>query len=60
MEVDCGLEVFTVAVATGGDADGLDAGVEAFSASVGDRMREVGQQPRLVAFEGSSILSGQL
>ena len=34
MEVDGGLEVFAVAVAAGGDADGLDAGVEAFGAGV--------------------------
>jgi hypothetical protein len=44
--------VFAVAVAAGGDADGLDAGVEAFGAGVGDAVGEVGQQPRLVTFEG--------
>src|SRR5680860_964232 len=51
VEVDRGLEVFPVAVAAGGDADRLDAGVQAFGAGVGDRVGEVGQQARLVALE---------
>ena len=51
MEVDRGLEVLAVAVAAGGDPDGLDAGVQAFGAGVSDRVGEVGQQPRLVPFQ---------
>src|SRR6266542_1882779 len=53
VEVDGGFEVFAVAVAAGGDADGLDAGVEAFRAGVGDPVGEVGQQAGLVSFEGA-------
>src|SRR5664279_3498276 len=52
VEVDRGLEVLSVAVAACGDADGLDAVVEAFGAGVGDPVGEVGQQPGFVAFEG--------
>ena len=47
MEVDGGLEVFAVAVAAGGDAEGLDAGVEAFGAGGADAAGEVGQQAGL-------------
>src|SRR6266487_502393 len=52
VEVDGGFEVVPVAVAAGGDPDGLDAGVEAFRAGVGDPVGEVGQQAGLVALEG--------
>ena len=51
MEIDGGLEVLAVAVTASGDADGLDAGVEAFRAGVGDAVGEVGQQAGLVSFE---------
>src|SRR5680860_1457662 len=51
MEVDRGLDVHPVAVAAGRDPDRLDAGVEALRAGVGDAVREVGQQPRLVALQ---------
>ena len=51
MEVDCGLEVVSIAVAAGGDPDRLDAGVEAFGAGVGDPVGEVGQQPGLMTFQ---------
>src|SRR5664280_2658161 len=51
VEVDRGLEMLAVAVAAGRYPDGLDAGVQAFGAGVGDRVGEVGQQSRLVALQ---------
>ena len=43
--------MLAVAVAAGRYPDGLDAGVQAFGAGVGDRVGEVGQQSRLVALQ---------
>ncbi len=60
VEVDRGFEVLAVAVAAGGDSDGLDAGVQTFGAGVGDRVREVGQQPRLVALQRSGRVDDRL
>src|SRR5665648_259825 len=51
VEVDRGLEMLAVAVAAGQYPDGLDAGVQAFGAGVGDRVGEVGQQSRLVTLQ---------
>src|SRR5680860_775126 len=51
VEVDRGLEMLAVAVAAGRYPDGLDAGVQAFGAGVGDRVGEVGQQSRLVTLQ---------
>lgn len=51
VEVDRGLEMLAAAVAAGRDPDGLDAGVQAFGAGVGDRVGEVGQQSRLVTLQ---------
>src|SRR6266536_2830191 len=60
VEVDGGFEVVPVAVAAGGDPDGLDAGVEAFRAGVGDPVGEVGQQAGLVALEGLRRIDDRL
>jgi hypothetical protein len=60
VEVDSGLEVVAVAVASGGYPDGLDAGVEAFRAGVGDPMSEVGQQSGLVTLEGARRVDNRL
>src|SRR5664279_2940292 len=51
VEVDRGLEMLAVAVAAGRYPDGLDAGVQAFGAGVGDGVGEVGQQSRLVTLQ---------
>ena len=43
--------MLAVAVAAGRYPDGLDAGVQAFGAGVGDRVGELGQQSRLVTLQ---------
>jgi hypothetical protein len=49
MEPDRGLEVLAVAIPTPGDADCLDAGVDALRSGIGHAVSEVRQQASFVA-----------
>jgi hypothetical protein len=51
VEVDGGLEVVAVAVAAGGDADGLDARVETFGGGASEAVGEEGHDAVVVTFD---------